>query len=268
MIDLTPILAHVPAWLMVLFRLTGIFILAPVFGSTVVPRHVKVFFAVGLSFLVYPILLTPGRASQPLVMEVVIHGLYFWELIGKVALELMIGFTIGYAASLPLIGIQMGGQMIDQQMGIAFAGVINPELNEESGIIGRTLFMAALAIFVIVGGHHQLLLALLGSFEHVPLGGLSGFGALLDLVLGLLAITFELALRVAAPVLCVMFLLMTAMGFVARTVPQMNILSVGFVIRILTGALFLVLAVAVMFGVFQDTMVTVIDAVSAFFSGD
>jgi len=230
---------------MVLFRLTGIFVLAPVFGSSTIPRHVKVFFAVGLSFLVYPMLLSPGRPSALHIGEVLVHGLFLWELLGRVALELLIGFAIGYAASLPLIGMQMGGQMIDQQMGLAFAGVINPDLDDEAGIIGRTLFVAALTIFVVIGGHRQMLATLVASFDAIPLGSFVDFAGLLTLIVGLLQVMFELTLRVAAPVLCVMFLLMAAMGFVARTVPQMNILSVGFIIRILVGAVFLILGITV-----------------------
>lgn len=230
---------------MVLFRISGIFILAPLFGSQAIPRHVKVFFAVGLSLLVYPMLISPGRPSAPLVGAVVGGGMHLWELIGRVAVELLIGFAIGYAATLPLVGMQMGGQMIDQQMGLAFAGVINPDMNEEAGIIGQMLFLASLAIFVILGGHRQMLATLIGSFDAVPIGSFHDFSGLVTLVVGLLQVMFELTLRVAAPVLCVMFLLMVAMGFVARTVPQMNILSVGFIIRILAGVLFLMLGIVI-----------------------
>jgi flagellar biosynthetic protein FliR len=263
--DLTPILDHVPAWLMVLFRLTGIFILAPVFGSASIPRQVKVFFAVALAFLIYPMLLTPGKPSAALIGDVIANGLYLWELIGRIAVELLIGFTIGYAASLPLIAMQMGGQMIDQQMGLAFAGVINPEFNEEAGIVGQLMFLAALAIFIIVGGHRQILATLIGSFDHVPLGSFVGFDGLVTLIVGLLQVMFELTLRVAAPVLCVMFLLMVAMGFIARTVPQMNILSVGFVIRILVGALFLLLSAAIALALFAPTAGRMLGEIHRFF---
>ena len=57
----------------------------------------------------------------------------------------------------------------------------------------------------------------------------------MELLLGLLTVMFDLAIRVAAPLLCLMFLVMVAMGFISRTVPQMNILSVGFAVRILVG---------------------------------
>ncbi len=265
MIDLSPILAHTPAWLMVLFRLTGIFIMAPVFGSSALPRHVKAFFAIGLSFLVYPMLLSRGETA-PMVGRFLAESLVLWELIGRVAVELLIGFAIGYAASLPLIGMQMGGMMIDQQMGLTLGGVINPDFDDEAGLIGQLLFLSSLAIFVMLGGHRLLLAILIGSFDAVPLGSFNGFAGLVTLIVGLLQVVFELALRVAAPVMCVMFLLQAAMGFVARTVPQLNILSVGFVIRIIVGALFMMLGVAVALTLFSSTAWQVLDEVHHFFT--
>ena len=113
-VDLTPILPYVPVWLMILFRLTGIFVLAPVLGSSTVPRMVKVFLALGLSFAVWPMLWVDSDASRNLAAAV--QNLDLWSLGLLVALELLIGYVIGYAASLPLTGMQLGGHIVDQQM--------------------------------------------------------------------------------------------------------------------------------------------------------
>ena len=145
-VDLTPILPYVPVWLMVLFRLTGIFVLAPVLGSSTVPRIVKVFLAVGLSFAIWPMLWLDPDASGHLAASV--RGLDMWSLGLLVALELLIGYVIGYAASLPLAGMQLGGHMIDQQMGLAAAQLFNPEFDDQTGVTGQLLFMFALALFV------------------------------------------------------------------------------------------------------------------------
>ena len=87
-------------------------------------------------------------------------------------------------------------------------------------------------------GLESLFLAVLNSFEHVPLPALSSFGpdlGMVSLIVGLLTAAFELALRVAAPLLALIFLQTIAMGYIAKTVPQVNILSLGFPIRIMAG---------------------------------
>ena len=252
--DLRPLLIHLPAWLLVLFRLTGIFIFAPVLGSTEVPRQVKVFLALGLSLCVYPMLLEPGRAAAPMVGAILDGEMSLWMLGAAVGLELLVGLAIGYAASLPLIGMQIGGQVIDQQIGLGLAGVFNPDLGEQSGMVGQFLFIVALALFTALGGHRIMLAVLIGSFDRVPLGGFAEFESLVHLMLGLLQISFDLALRIAAPLLCLTFLQTVAMGFIARTVPQINILSIGFPMRTLMGALLLMMFIGIAIQVYTDNL--------------
>ncbi|MCC6681714.1 MAG: flagellar biosynthetic protein FliR [Phycisphaeraceae bacterium] len=277
-IDLTPILAHAPAWLLVLFRLTGIFVIAPMLGSETIPRQVKIFLALGLSFCVYPMLLSPAPGSAvsggtPGTHHAAAHlgavieqGVPLWPMTGMIAVELLIGFAIGFAASLPIIGLQIGGQMIDQQMGLGFAGIVNPEMDEEAGIVARTLFMLALTIFILMGGHRAMFAALIGSFDKIPLGGFDNFSGLTVLMVGLLGVVFDMAVRVAAPMLCVMFLVQLALGFIMRTVPQINVLSVGFIVRILLGATFMTAFVAIAAGVFSETVRQVMSQVLQFFT--
>ncbi len=265
-VDLTPILPYVPVWLMILFRLTGIFVLAPVLGSSTVPRVVKVFLAVGLSFAIWPMLWMDPQASGHLAEAV--RGLDLWSLGLLVALELLIGYVIGYAASLPMVGMQLGGHMIDQQMGLAAAAIFNPEFDDQTGVTGQLLFMFALALFVAAGGLNVMLHTLAQTFRHVPLGGFANFEQVAHLVVGLISIMFELGLRIAAPLLCLMFLVSVGMGFLMRTVPQFNILSVGFSIRILSSLLLMMMLVGAMAGAYGDIMGQTFRALMDFFGAE
>lgn len=239
MVDLTPILHHVPAWLMVLFRLAGVFVFAPVLGSQAIPRQVKALLAIGLSLAVYPVLLNPGRPAAAHLVDVMGMDVTMWALLPMAALELLIGFVIGYGATLPLVAMQAGGQIINQQMGLGAAGVFNPELGDQSGPVGQLLFLLGVAIFLMLGGHQAMMTVLVGSFDHIPIGGLTDMEAVVHMVLGLFAVMMELVVRVSAPILTLLFLESVAMGFIARTVPQMNILSVGFTIRIMMSVVLL-----------------------------
>ncbi len=264
--DLRPLLIHLPAWLMVLFRLTGIFIFAPVFGSPVVFRQVKIFLAIGLSLCIYPMLLTPGSASARMIMPMFGGDLSLWGLGAGIGLELLIGLAIGYAASLPLIGMQIGGQVIDQQIGLGLAGIFNPDLGEQSGMVGQFLFIVALGLFTLLGGHRVLLAVLLGSFQHIPLGGFGGFHSLVSMMIGLLQTSFALALRIAAPLLCLIFLQTVCMGFIMRTVPQINILSIGFPMRIMIGLLLLCMFIGIAAGIYVESLRDVLGELMRFFA--
>jgi flagellar biosynthetic protein FliR len=220
------ILEHIPPAMLVIFRIGGLMLYGPVFGSPVIPGRIKVF----LAFLT-------GLAIYPLLGREVGDGLELslWGLGPLIGLELLIGVIVGYVASLPMVAVQTGGLVMGQQMGLGFAQFYNPGIDDEADVVGQLLFFMALAGFLAAGGHESMMLAVMRSFDYIPLGTFSVDLDVISLMLGLLGATFELALRVAAPVLALVFLQSTAMGFMAKTVPQLNILSLGFPIRILVG---------------------------------
>lgn len=234
MSHLQTILDHIPAAMLVVFRVGGLMIFGPIFGSAMVPARVKVFLAFIIGLAIYPLLSAETLVGAPVPLSM-------WLLGPIVAMEMMVGLIIGYVASLPMMAVQTGGLIMGQQMGLGFAQFYNPAIDDEADIVGQLLFFMSLAGFLLIGGHEFMVLAVLHSFSHVPLGGFSPDVSLLALIGGLLLAAFELALRVAAPLLALIFLQSIAMGFISKTVPQLNILSLGFPLRILAG--FLIVAV-------------------------
>lgn len=230
MTDLEAILSHLPAAMLVVFRIGGLMIFAPVFGSVVVPARVKVLLAFVIGLAVYPAL-AEGHVVHPVI------DMGIWVLAPIVATEVLIGLIIGFAAGLPLMGAQAGGLLMGYQMGLGFAQFYNPAIDDESDVLGQILFFMTLAGFLLIGGHEAMLLAVLHSFSHVPLGGFSPDMTVIGLITGLFLAAFELALRVAAPLTALILLQSVAMGFISKTVPQLNILSLGFPLRILAGLL-------------------------------
>jgi flagellar biosynthetic protein FliR len=250
--QLSDYLDHVPAALLVIFRISGLMLYGPVFGSRVVLPRVKILLSFVLGLAVYP--LVGAEAASTLRLDL-------WLLAPILAMELMIGLIIGYVASLPMVAVQVGGLVMGQQMGLGFARFYNPTIEDDADVIGQLLFFTTLAGFLLIGGLESLMLAVLHSFEHIPLPAMATFTpdlGLVALVTGLLSAAIELALRVAAPLLALIFLQTVAMGFIAKTVPQMNILSFGFPLRVLMGllivALGLVIIDEVVMELIDDTM--------------
>ena len=263
-IGLDHFLGHIPLFVLVMTRLSGIFGFAPVFGSRAIPIRIKALFVFGLSLCVYPSLTSVISLDTPVggSADGSGFGVSLWALPAWMLFELLIELAIGFGASLPLVGFQLSGRVADQQLGLGLAGIFNPELNEDAGVIGQFFYIIALTLFVIVGGHRLLVGTVIESFQHVPLAGFDRNGDVVSLTVGLLTSMFTLAIQVAAPLLCVIFLMTIGMGFIARTVPQMNILSIGFPLRILLGSCVLLRAVSVNVEVFLDTLNTAMDRVS------
>ena len=155
-------------------------------------------------------------------------------------------------------------------MGLGFARCFNPTIEDDADVLGQVLFFMVLAGFLLVGGHESMVLAVMHSFEHVPPPAVTTLGSgadLLGLVVGVMTASTELALRVAAPLLAIIFLQTLAMGFLAKTVPQLNILSLGFPMRVLLGLLIVILGLVVMDEVVMELLDRTVEAIFAWIEG-
>jgi len=147
----------------------------------------------------------------------------------------IVGMALGIFVAIPFASVQLGGMVMGQQMGLGIAQVINPGADISGDILGQMLYIMTMGAFVWVGGLELLIGGVVLSFGEVPLGGFALHAAPLDVVVGLLTAGFELAIRIAMPVLAIIFLENVALGFIMKTVPSLNILNFGFPIRILIG---------------------------------
>lgn len=240
---------------LVLFRMSGLFLAVPMLTSISIPFQAKALASFIASVALFPSI----EAGLPFVPQ----SLTLWSLAPLVAAELAIGMVLGLLASVPIMAMQAGGHIMGFQMGLSLASVYNPELDTQSDILGEMLFIIGVGIFAMLGGLDVLMISLLASFDRVPLGslGVLGSGPPMEVYLGLLTSGFDLALRISGPVTASTFLLLLAMGFVMKTMPQINILTVGFAIKILVGVLALITAILVIADTGYDQIHEALDAV-------
>ena len=253
-----PLLEHVVPFTLVLTRMGGAFMFAPIIGSGQVPVRAKALLAVAMASAVYAA--TPAFIQSPPVFSV-------WSLVPAVAMEAMIGLIIGTIATLPLVALEMAGHMMGYQMGLALARTFNPELGSQTEILGQVLFFLGVGLFMSLGGVEVMFASVARSFETVPLGGFSPGTTPLELTVGVLSSGFELALRIAVPVLCVVLLVLAAMGFIMKTMPQINVLSVGFAIKIVCGLFVTMIGVHVIADVAGDEIRGVLELIAGWTPG-
>jgi flagellar biosynthetic protein FliR len=156
--------------------------------------------------------------------------------------ELMIGACIGFIAGLPLVAMEMAGHLMGHQMALSLAQSYNPELDANLNSVGSMLFFLGISAFVFMGGPETVLMILTDTFAVLPIGGFDASKTPIDLVLGVLTTGSEIAIRVSAPTIGIIMASMVAMGFLMKTMPQLNVLSVGFAVYIVGGLLMLIFA--------------------------
>lgn len=243
-----PLIAHAVPYALVVTRLIGLFVFAPMLTSLSIPVQARVLLAFMLGAAVYPAI-PVHYADVPL------------DLFGLAPLlvsETLIGVCVGVIASVPVMILQLGGHVTGFQMGLSMASVYNPEFDTNSDVVGETLFYLGFAVFLTVGGLEATYAALLTTFERVPLGGMAVSSAPLETYVGLASSGFEMALRVSGPAMAMVFLVLVAMGFVMKTMPQINVMSVGFAVKIVVGLLATAMALQVIANVAGDESLRVL----------
>lgn len=164
------------------------------------------------------------------------------ELAVTVGLEFVLGLSLGLGAMIVLSGLQLAGQLIDQQLGLEFASIINPELGGQASVSSHAFFlMGALGVLLLepIGGHVQLLMVVVESFDALPVGHVTLPESLPLVFSELVHKSLLLGVQVAAPVLAAMSLVSVCMGYLGHSVPQFNQLVVGFPVRAVIGLLVL-----------------------------
>lgn len=243
-----------PQFLIVLFRIGGMTVSAPMVSSAAVPARIRVALSFVISLMVFPIVLP--KIPSSMALDTVLVAVFS---------ELMIGLTMGLAVGLVFLGINLTGMIIGQQAGLALASVINPMQDTQSTIIGQIYFMVTLMIYLAIGGHRVLLRALLETFETIPPGSFHFDQSMLLLIGDMLTSAFQLAIRLAAPALAALFIASLTMGFLSRTIPQLNILTVGFPVRIVVGLSAAGLSLSLAYDLLYDSIIDAIDTVRAAF---
>ena len=164
------------------------------------------------------------------------------ELVWLVVGEFSLGFVLGMGVMLLLTGLQLAGQMLDQQTGVGLGSVFNPDFDSGGSLSGDALFLMGNVLFLLMGGHLLVISTLLETFRVLPVG----YGGVTLSTVEVLSLLVQESLRfsllVAAPLLATQALVGLGMGFLGHTVPQINILTFGFPIRTFVGLVVLALA--------------------------
>ncbi|GEM_PF-633535 len=221
---------HVLGWSLVVSRIAGLVVIAPLVSSAIIPMRVRATLCLMLACAAYPMLATSGMPQ----IRTDLFGL-----VPLVLAEGLIGFAIGAIAATPLLMMEMAGIVAGTTMGLGLARVYDHSQDADVDLLGQFFFFLAMAIFFSLGGVESLFRGLLMTFDRVPVGaGASVFastGNATSLFAGIVSSGMEIALRISAPVIAIVFLVIVLIGVIGKTMPAINVLSIGFAIKVGLG---------------------------------
>ena len=224
-IDLSP--AEYEKFLFVLLRVGALIMFVPILGSAQVPNRIKVGLILFVSIAVFPMV-----HSRPMHDP---KGLF--ELTIALFSEITIGLAVAYSARLIFTAVQIAGTIVDFQMGFGVVNVIDPQTETQVSITAQFQNILTILMFLALDAHHIIIGAIVESFFLINPQQIDFSTFTPEIMLILFKTTFVTAVKIAAPIMAILFFISVGLGLVARTVPQMNVFIVGFPLQIGIGLL-------------------------------
>lgn len=240
---------------LIFVRVSGIVLMAPVFGGQDIPARFRALFAFTLALVILP-----SQWFTPIAEPLTLPG-YLIYILG----ELVIGLSLGVGISILFSGLQIAGDLISRMGGLSASQLYDPTSGETVPLLGLLIHSLGITVFAAVGGLRLLIGGLLDTFQTIPIGSdLIRAGVATGLV-DIGAMSFSLAFRISAPVTAAVLVAMLVMGLLGRTLPQLNLMSVGFGINTVIMFAILYLTIGASILCFQEQIYNTLDILFAGF---
>lgn len=210
------------AMTLVLVRVSGLMVFAPVFSSASIPMRVKAVFALAVAFLVGPVVAGfSGAHAQLGVMPV----------LG----ELSVGLVFGLSLSLLFEALEMAGQVMGFQFSFSLVNALDPSAPQQTSLMGQMFGLLGTLTLIAAGLDRTMLASLLRTFVAAPVGTVAlraqaGL-ALVPMAAGI----FAAALQLAAPVLAATLVAELAVALAGKLAPQLPVMAIDIPAKTLLG---------------------------------
>ncbi len=225
---LTGLFESFPLAILIFVRVSALFVSGPIIGDGYIPTPIKAILAVAVTTVLWPL----ASSTSP------IPALDGWFIVLMLK-EALVGVSMGFFVGLFMQGIRFGGELINRFSGFSAAENFDPDTNASVTPIGDVMHMLAVLLFFVWDGHHYFFAALARSYEVIPIGAVQITQSFqLALAQGLDDMS-KVAVAMSFPVLATIMAITAAEGVVTRAVPQINLLSISFALKIVVSLMVL-----------------------------
>ena len=193
------------------------------------PKVFKVVFSVFISLILSPFI--PVDANVNSLNQIIIYAL----------METLTGLIFGFITNMCFNSLKTAGSLIDQQLGLSMASIYDPNTNTQSTLVENILYWIGVIIFFSMNGHHYLIEGIQNSFNLVKIGQpiLNGN---FDYIINVFTQCFIIGFKIAVPMILSLVVAELLIGFISKSVPQLNVMIIGMPLKLLIGIIFLMIA--------------------------
>ena len=211
---------------LIFMRMSGFLLFNPLLGRSNLPAMVKTGMALVLSILVFGTAGTGVPQPDTLV-----------ELAFRLLLELGIGLVLGFVMRVVFSVVQIGGEVIDTQMGMTMAQIYDASSQANLSVTASLLNILLILDFFAENGHYTLMRLLTTSGELVPYGAAALGDGVYAYVIELFLACMLLAVKLAMPILAAELLGEVGMGVLMKAIPQINAFVINIELKVIIGLL-------------------------------
>ena len=211
---------------LIFMRMSGFLLFNPLLGRSNLPAMVKTGMALVLSILVFGTAGTGVPQPDTLV-----------ELAFRLLLELGIGLVLGFVMRVVFSVVQIGGEVIDTQMGMTMAQIYDASSQANQSVTASLLNILLILDFFAENGHYTLMRLLTTSGELVPYGAAALGDGVYAYVIELFLACMLLAVKLAMPILAAELLGEVGMGVLMKAIPQINAFVINIELKVIIGLL-------------------------------
>jgi len=217
----------------------------PFFSHMAIPVSIKTALSAYLTFLFFPM--------------VTLHGVEFTidSIVMMVLAEFALGFIAGLALNLIFGALGLAGMQVSMVMGFSMATVMDPTTQTNSPIISQIFTLLAILTLLAIDGHHLILLFLSESISHIELGTFYPQEFMWTYLSTGFTHMFVMGFIIAFPIIAISLLSDVIFGMLMKTMPQFNLLVVGFPIKIFLSVMVLMAVLGSMMGIFKKEFIDV-----------
>lgn len=234
-------------------RLSGLFAFFPFFSHMSIPLSIKT----SLTFFMVIFLLPLAPALH---VELSLLSLSL-----AIVSELLIGLVAGLFLTIVLSMLQLAGMQISFVMGFTMASVIDPQTSTSTPLMSQFLSLIGLMVVIAFNGHHQMLMFIVDSLKILPLGSFYPQTNILTYLAQAVTNMFIYGFILSFPILALSLLLDVVFGMLMKTMPQFNLLVVGFPVKIIVAFIVLVAVLSSMMIIFKKEFIEALNHMTILF---
>lgn len=211
------------AFLLAFTRTGTVVMLMPGIGNTFVPPQTRLLFALGFSFVLFPLIQAKLPVPVPAAAGMIL----------LIMIEFVTGLFIGSIARIMMSALDVAGLLISTQASLSNAQLFNPQFATQGSIVGSFLTLVGVMLLFATDLHHLLLLGIVNSYDIFPVGKVPDVGSMTELVISAVAGSFAVGVQITAPFILIILLMYIGMAVLSKLMPQVQVFMIAMPLQII-----------------------------------